>query len=208
MEKLILIQTGQTIWEPESRLDSLSGQPLSDLGQQQINEISDTLARIEPSIVYTSTGLAQLQTAEILAPAFDVKIKTDQRLDEIDYGLWQGLTVDEIKRRQPSLYKQWVDAPLSVRPPGGETLEEASQRIVECFEEILRKERKPSTVAMVFRPISLAILRIALEDRSLDGLWNFVNPDLAWICYTPQEESPIWTPGEPALRPAESTDQQ
>ena len=192
MNKIILIQTGENIWNSEMRLDSLSGAPLSELGIKQISDIAEPINAQEPAVIYTSTGEAEIQTAKLIDNLHNIKIKTDPRLDGIDYGLWQGLTVDEIKRRQPSLYKQWQDSPASVRPPGGETLEEAAARIQECFAEVARKEKKVNTVGFIFRPIVFAICRLELEQRSLDDLWEMVDPNIAWVSYAQTVDSIVW----------------
>ena len=206
MNKIILIQTGENIWNPEMRLDSLSGAPLSELGEKQISDIADAINAAEPTVIYTSTGEAEIQTAKLIDNKQNIKIKTDPRLDGIDYGLWQGLTIEEIKRRQPSLYKQWQDSPASVRPPGGETLEEAACRIRECFADIERKEKKVGTVGFIFRPIVFALCMLELDQKSHDNLWEYVNPDLAWASYTQSEDSIVWKRTELVLRETQDTD--
>ena len=47
-----------------------------------------------------------------------------RRIDDLrnlDQGLWQGLQLDEIKRRNVKVFRQWIDDPVTVCPPQGET---------------------------------------------------------------------------------------
>jgi broad specificity phosphatase PhoE len=105
----------------------------------------------------------------------------------LDFGLWQGLTMDEIKHRQPKLHKQWLESPSGVRPPGGETLEETQQRICRTVREILKKSKAPSPV-IVLRPVALGVLQCHLESIPLDAIWQREAKDLAWKRYEVPEK--------------------
>ncbi|MBS3821006.1 MAG: hypothetical protein GVY16_03935 [Planctomycetes bacterium] len=176
------VRTGETTWEAESRIESLTGAPLSEAGKERSRRVGLELVPHEPTVVYASSGEAEQEAAKLIAKALGVKVRTDKRLSEIDYGLWQGLTVEEIKRRQPTLYKQWIESPGSVRPPGGETLDDAGHRIAEALRDIVCRERKESPV-LVLRPVVLGLLRCRMEAADVDDLWQQVADDFAWASY-------------------------
>lgn len=182
MTQFYAVRTGETTWEQESRIESLSGAPLSEAGEEASRRVSLELVPHEPTVIYASAGEAEQETAKLIAAELNVKVRTDKRLGEIDFGLWQGLTIDEIKRRQPSLHKQWIDSPASARPPSGETLDEASRRITAALKDIIKKERKESPV-LVLRPIVLGLLRCRMESTSIEKIWEQVNDDFTWTCY-------------------------
>jgi broad specificity phosphatase PhoE len=173
------VQTGETTWEKQARLDSLTGAPLSEKGRQDSRRMGMELAPHEPTVIYASGGQAEQETAGLLAEQLDLKIKHEDRLCEIDYGLWQGLTKDEIKRRQPRLHRQWQESPASTRPPGGETLQEAQQRLVAAIRDITRKEKKQSPI-LVLRPMVMGLLRCRLAKRPIENIWSFTQTDFAW----------------------------
>lgn len=176
------VRTGETTWEQESRIESLAGAPLSEAGQDTSRRIGLELVPHEPTVIYCSAGEAEQETAKLLAAELDIKVKTDKRLCEIDFGLWQGLTTGEIKRRQPSLHKQWVESPASARPPGGETLEEAGKRIADAIHDIVKRERKESPV-LVLRPVVLGLLRCMMESVKTEKIWQQVDDDFTWTSY-------------------------
>ncbi|MBN1556405.1 MAG: histidine phosphatase family protein, partial [Phycisphaerae bacterium] len=113
--QLYAVQTGETVWEIQKRTDSLAGVPLSDHGRASIERVGKELAPHDPTLIYASGGEAEQETAKLLAEQLGLKVRTDPRLDELDFGLWQGLTTSEIKHRQPKLHKQWLEAPSGVR---------------------------------------------------------------------------------------------
>jgi broad specificity phosphatase PhoE len=174
--RLLAVRSGETVWEREQRLESLSGAPLSEQGREVSLRLGKELVPHEPSVIYTASGEAEQQTARLISEETGIRIKVEKRLAEIDFGMWQGLTIEEIKRRQPSLHKQWLEAPASARPPGGETLSEAQKRIHQAIKTIVKKERKQTPV-LVLRPIALGLLRCLLEKSDVETIWEKTNGD-------------------------------
>ena len=56
-------------------------------------------------------------TATAIAEALHVKLKPLRGMQNLNHGLWQGMCIDEVKRRQPTVYRQWQDQPESSAPP-------------------------------------------------------------------------------------------
>ena len=181
MAKLFVFRTGQTIWEIEDRLDSAAGAPLTGQGVKAVQDCAGQLAGQEISGIYAGTGEAERQSAELIAGQLGCKVRTVNDLRELDYGLWQGLTAEEIKRRQPKLYRQWLESPASVRPPGGETLSESLGRLRRALGEILRRDGAPSLI--VLRPVMLGLLRCVVRNQPIEDMRQNVDPEFTWACY-------------------------
>ncbi len=187
------IQTGETIWQSQARLDSLGGEPLSELGHEQAHRMGKQLVPHEPTILYCGEGQAERETAAIVGQETHLKPRARSALSEIDFGLWQGLTNDEIKRRHPKLHRQWLDAPSGVRPPNGESLREVQKRVYRAVVHLARREPK-ARILLVLRPVAWGLLRCKLLDASLDELWAHVLPKPDWVGFslphtkTPQEK--------------------
>lgn len=182
MAKLLIIRTGQTAWEAQARFESVQGTPLTDVGADYVDSSAKELAAEKIKAIYTADGTTEKQTAELIAKKLDAKIKVEPLLHEMDFGLWQGLTDSELKRRQPKMFKQWTESPDSVRPPGGETLAEVQGRLCETMKQILKKNKK-STTLLVLRPIALEMLRCRLSGYDRDAIWNRTDPEFSWVSY-------------------------
>ena len=189
MTTVYVVQTGQTTLEEDQRLESAAGGPLTDQGQAEVLDAARALEGYEIKTVYACTvGEGERQTAELMAAQLKAKVRDHCELHEIDYGLWQGLTTDEIKRRQPRVYRQWTKAPASVRPPEGETLAEAQHRLKGALKEIVRRH-KNGTALLVLRPVLMGLLKCLAENGELDDLWAHVDLSFRWGCYDVDDQS-------------------
>ncbi len=189
MTTVYVVQTGQTTLEEARRLESAAGGALTEQGLEEVRSAARALDGHKIKTVYACTvGEGERQTAEVLAEQLHAKVRDHGELHEIDYGLWQGLTTEEIKRRQPRVYRQWTKAPASVRPPEGETLAEAQHRLRHALKEIVRRH-KNGTALLVLRPVAMGLLKCLAENGELDDLWRHVDLSFRWGCYDVDDQS-------------------
>lgn len=81
--------------------------------------------------VLSSPALRCRQTAEIIAAAVEIgpaAVEIADRLLEIDYGAWDGLTAEECRARDPDLRRQWEEDPFETRCPDGESGADVARR--------------------------------------------------------------------------------
>jgi broad specificity phosphatase PhoE len=121
------------------------------------------LRRLPISAVYTSPSIRALETARPIAAAHDLEPIEHEALREIDFGLLEGLTFDEISTSHEELFQTWMRSPTDVRFPGGESFVEVRRRVLAAA-AALRDRHRSQTIAVVSHggPIR-AILADALE---------------------------------------------
>jgi len=171
MARVYVIQTGRTVWDEQARIESTPGAPLAESGQKDVQDASRELAGLAITTIYASGGQAEQETAALLAGALGVKVRTRKDLRELDYGLWQGLTHEEIRRRQPKLFRQWTEAPGSLRPPGGETLQEAAKRLKAAVKDI-RKRHRNGDALIVLRPVARGLVQCLRNGGAVESIWQ------------------------------------
>jgi len=174
MARMYVIQTGRTVWDEQARIESASGAPLADAGRRDVQVAAAELDVLSITTIYASNGQAEQETARALAERVGAKVRTRKELRELDYGLWQGLTEAEIRHRQPKLFRQWSDAPNSVRPPGGETLPEALDRLKRAVRDIVKRHRNGNAV-IVLRPVARALVKCLNNGGEMEGLWQYAD---------------------------------
>ncbi|MEM7152717.1 MAG: histidine phosphatase family protein [Myxococcota bacterium] len=101
-----------------------------------------------PSHIYASPRVRAVETAQVVRRGTAAELTIDERFAEIDFGEFEGQTYEEIERRHPEVYRQWMDTPTQVQFPGGESFSVMQARVVAGLEEIRRRHRD-TAVAIV-----------------------------------------------------------
>lgn len=105
MGKLIIVRHGQTDMNADKlffgRLDPL----LNENGKKQAFEAREKMLNISYDRIFSSNLKRASETAEIIN-YLNKKIEFDERLQEIDFGIFEGLKYEEIKRKYPDECKK------------------------------------------------------------------------------------------------------
>jgi broad specificity phosphatase PhoE len=174
MVQLILVRPGSTDYDLQARIQGTLDIPLNDAGRTEAAATAEKLRAYLPTAIYCCTGSSAEETAAVLGQALNIKPKTLDRLQNINLGLWQGMLVEEVRRKQPKVYKQWQEHPEMVHPPEGEMLSEVLGRTEETLEKLARKHRSGTIVLVVPEPIA-SVLRHRIEGGELGDLWRAAN---------------------------------
>jgi broad specificity phosphatase PhoE len=176
MCQLVLIRPGATVYDEQNRLQGILDIPLSERGRGEVTRMVPMLARTldgaSLSALYCGPGENVVRTAEIVGKALGVRPKRVDEFRNLDQGLWQGLQIDEIRRRNTKLYRQWIEDPETICPPQGETFESAMARIKSAFRPLLRRHHDESIALVVAEPLARMVAaylrgepRVQLDER-------------------------------------------
>lgn len=160
--RIVLIRHGETAWNRETRFRGRADLPLDDFGVRQAEATGRYLvARWPVDAVYASPLQRAKQTGAAIAGAHGLAVQPFHGLLDIDFGEWQGHSPEEIEQRYPKLRRAWLEAPHSVRFPGGESLDDVRERVVAGLDEIVARHRK-ETVALVGHTVVNRVLLCAV----------------------------------------------
>jgi alpha-ribazole phosphatase len=134
--------------------------PLSQTGVDQAENLAQQLARSQLDAMYASPLRRALETARILAKPHDASVETIQGLAEIHFGDFEGLSYDEIQKRFPEIYQQWMHQPTAVRFPNGEDFQRFQRRALATLHSIVARHAGKS-IAVVTHA---GVVRILLAD--------------------------------------------
>lgn len=129
MVRLLLVRHGQTDLNAARRYQGHLPTPLNAVGCAQAEALGRRLAGEPLDAVLSSDLPRALETARAIALHHALGVRCEPRLREIALGGWEGLTFDEIARRDPEAQARWIADPLAVAPPGGETLAALAERL-------------------------------------------------------------------------------
>jgi broad specificity phosphatase PhoE len=180
MLKILLIRTGTTEYECQGRIQGTLDVPLSEEGQQQIEALVEPLREQAIEMLYYAPCRATQQSAEILSEKLGFKTKKLDSLHNLDHGLWQGMLLEDVKLKQPKVYRQWQEHPETVCPPNGETLKQARERLLQSLSKLAKKHKEGTVGILVPEPLA-SLLHCLLLHEAVGGLWR-VNGDkgLPW----------------------------
>ena len=135
--RLFLVRHGQTDGNAEGRSQGLRDVPLNERGRQQAAAIGEHLSERPLVAVYASPLLRSLATAEAIATPHGLDVQRDPRLAELDHGLLDGLTGEDLRRDYADFLAEWRDGdPADLVMPGGESMRDAQRRMIAATEEI------------------------------------------------------------------------
>lgn len=138
MRRLVyIVRHGTTDWNHGGYIQGHLDTPLNRAGREQAEAVAVRLALEKATALYSSDLLRVYETAQIIARHTGLRVIQKPGLREMHFGAWQGLSVDQIKARDPELYAARRERPFEVPPPGGEIWMDFYQRSVGALRDIL-----------------------------------------------------------------------
>lgn len=157
--KLFLMRHGETDWNADGRFQGHTHVLLNGQGREQARRAAAFFKTVGPCRLYASRLARAVETAQYIEQACGVTHLTDERLNEISFGQWEGLSWRQVEERYPELYEDWKDLKSEFRPPGGQALEEISKNIRSFFTEM--SESDETIIAISHGgPIRLLLLEL------------------------------------------------
>lgn len=176
MTRVVLVRHGETDWNAEGRYQGQSNVALNATGMAQARDVARRLRTERLDAIYTSDLTRAVQTAEAVAGETGAPIHFDVRLREIDQGEWEGLLLAEIEARYAEAFRRRRLDPLGTRPPGGESVGEVRQRVLEALREIHRVHPN-GTVAVVSHGLAIALIKVHLARLPVERVWDHIPPN-------------------------------
>lgn len=174
MVHIVLMRPGATDFDLQGRIQGDLDVPLSEQGRDEVKQAIEKIRPLGISTLYYSPNEAASETAQIIAEALQIKIKQVDNLRNLNQGLWQGMLVDEVRLKQPKVYRQWQEHPETVCPPDGEMLSEANDRIEETLERLIKKHKAGSLGLVAPEPLA-TLIAARLQGSDLGDLWTAHN---------------------------------
>lgn len=171
--RIYLVRHGETPWNEEMRYQGQTDVPLSEKGRKQAEALRCTLfnnqgtgnrqpgTEIRIARVYSSDLQRAYETAEIITgkgaggrgqgAGSEEKpgIITCKELREVNYGVFEGVLLEDIKKKYMDVLQQWWRDPLKARIPDGESLEELHERVLRCYTEIVRAHQEKNEDVLI-----------------------------------------------------------
>jgi broad specificity phosphatase PhoE len=161
-------------------------EPITAKGKEAAQRLWSFFSDKHISGIYISRYLRTAQTIEYVAHQLNMAPVVDERLNELDNGLFENMSAGEIRKTYPDAWQAFRERNRDFRFPEGETGEEARGRVAEFLVEKRTKHDGENLIVVshegLIRVMACHILGLPVYDR-----WNFSVDfcGIMEICYQP-----------------------
>ena len=169
--QIVLIRPGSTDYDRQGRVQGTLDIPLNEEGRQEIVRMIRDLKDLPIETLYTTSCEAAEQTGVAIADALNLRLKKLDKMQNLDHGLWQGMLIEDVKTKQPKVYRQWQEEPEKICPPSGEMLSTARERVRLAVSRLLKKHKEGVIGLVVPEPLASVVCNVLRQDE-LGDLWQ------------------------------------
>ena len=132
--ELVCIRHGRTQWNKDKRYLGHTDIGILEESQTELLLVKEALEGRTFHKVFCSDLKRCRETLDLIYPSLPGQVVYDHRLREMDFGDWEGRTYDQLKHL--SMYRDWLDNPQMVTPPGGESWGQFQQRLADFMDSL------------------------------------------------------------------------
>lgn len=160
---------------------------LSDLGREQMETVGRALAgcRLNISTVYTTPLSRALESANIVDAALRAGVTVVEDLQELSLGAWDGMLIEDVKRRWPEEYARRGAELMSYKfDAESESFYDLQYRSVRALKKLLMTDGSPD-ILIVSHAGVLKCLYGNLMGESIDWAFDRFKPEKGELTLLP-----------------------
>lgn len=135
--RFYFVRHGETDWNKHRMFQGHTDIPLNENGKKQVQWAAQYLSDKKIEAVYTSDLARAHETAQIIAGAHGLKPIKDDRLREVNFGEWEGLSFNEISAKHKEALDAWLDDIIGTQLPGGGKIEDVLRNLVSFINDMI-----------------------------------------------------------------------
>ena len=160
-----------------------SDPPVSAAGHLQIQSLVESLRTETITAIFTSDLQRSVTTARALAESFAIPYIPRPALREIDFGRWEGLTWEEIRKLDSIFAQQWLEFFPHLTPSDGESIALFDARVMAETSYLLNQSESDSIAVVTHAGVMRAVLR-TLCGLNEETAWTLTKPYCCTFRYT------------------------
>ena len=176
--RLFLLRHGATVLHPGKIVMGRYDCPLSDEGREQMEALGRALEgqRFDAGCIWTSPLRRARESAGILSRRLGLELRVREDLQELSLGAWDGLLIDEVRRRWPEEYEMRGRELMAYRFDADcESFYDLQYRAGEALRAILAEDGHRDLILVTHAGV-LKCLYGLLNGESIDWAFSRFNP--------------------------------
>ncbi|AWZ48032.1 alpha-ribazole phosphatase [Clostridiaceae bacterium 14S0207] len=153
-------------------------------GKKQCELIRKEIENINFDKIYISSKKRAKETANLIVSK-KIEFYTDKRLDERNFGVFEGKEYKYLMENYSKEYKEWEEDWINYKIPNGESHKDFSLRIYEFLDEILQIYKENDNILLVTHAGVIRVIYTYVMNKDIALFWKFAshNGDLSLIKY-------------------------
>lgn len=176
MERIILMRHTDAkggdgdIYRGQTDLD------LTPRGFRHAKRIAERLKKLHIDKIYSSVLKRAIHTAEPIAEAHNLKLKKSRKINEMSFGIFDGLKVKEVMKKYPDLYKARGKDKMNFRiPGGGENFNDVRKRALSFILGEAKKSRNKTLMFVTHASLMKSVLIDVMKNKSGEEISNMLD---------------------------------
>jgi broad specificity phosphatase PhoE len=132
---IVLVRHAET--DLEGKICGHSDPEINRVGEQRLQSMAEKIVPLGIERIYSSDLRRAARTAIAIGERVGVAVQFRTGLREIHFGLWEGLSWEEIERKYSGEARLWVDEFRTRSAPGGETYPDFVTRVEAEFDQVI-----------------------------------------------------------------------
>ena len=169
---IYFVRHGETILTPTRKFSGTGAldPELTADGLAQAERVAGEVAKLEPHILISSPLKRARQTADAIARTTGLPVVEDTDWYELSFGSWDGKSIEEVRAESPEDYQAWLNS-SAYRPGGGESYDEAAERIDAAMEKVLHLYPGKKVVVVTHNGVIKSAANLAIGGPN-DGVFH------------------------------------
>jgi broad specificity phosphatase PhoE len=147
--KIVIVRHGETEYNKTRRIQGQQQIPLNKKGKAQAKQITESLMMCGFTHIYCSNLRRERETTDIINESFSLPIRTDSRLNERNFGVWENRYFDELLNEYTDLKVRTSWGSWDFTPNQGETVRDLVNRSIEFLKDVIKKHQESDIILIV-----------------------------------------------------------
>ena len=135
--RLYLVRHGELVTSKEWRYVGQMDVELNETGKKQIQNLSSRLSSEQIEMIFSSDLTRTIESAEIIGNKLEIINEPMSELREINLGVWEGLTLEEIEESFPEDFVKRSEDIKDFRIINGESFSDVKERVIPKLKDII-----------------------------------------------------------------------
>ena len=135
--RLYLVRHGELVTSKEWRYVGQMDVELNETGKKQIQNLSSRLSSEQIGMIFSSDLTRTIESAEIIGNKLEIINEPISELREINLGVWEGLTLEEIEESFPEDLEKRSEDIKDFRIINGESFSDVKKRVIPKLKGII-----------------------------------------------------------------------